>query len=223
LSDYKNSTNKHKSENHFVIIGDIIRSREFTDRYELQKSFLMTLNDVQAVYTTGLTSPLTITIGDEFQAVMQNADDLYDMLFDIENRLYPATLRYGFGIGLIHTELNRERSIGMDGPAFYYAREAVENARKSDKRYELRSTDETLGKRVNLLLDWLDVSTRRWSREKKSILHYHNKNKSQVEIASLVKLTQPAVSQHIKDPFMKLVLRTQQQIQSEIGVLLESR
>jgi predicted DNA-binding protein YlxM (UPF0122 family) len=129
-------------------------------------------------------------------------------------------IRYGFGIGTIETEINYTAAIGMDGPAFHNARAAVECARKSKIRYAIRCPDKLAEERLNILLNWIDTSTKKWNMDKHTILFYYKRNYKQTEIAEMVQMSQPAVSQHINSPVFQLILRTQNQIQHEINTLL---
>ncbi len=214
---------RKSSAKYFVLIGDIVGSRELPQRSSLQKKFADTLKTVQEKYAAAIISPLTLTIGDEFQAVLQNADHLFDILRETELALDDVTFRYGLGIGNIDTEINRQYSIGMDGPAFHFAREAVEEARIRNIRFRCRCDDPFKEKRLNILLGWLDVSTHSWSKEKKMIFHLRTMEMAQKQIAEHVGMSQPAVSQHINAAVFKLAGETEIQIQQEINRILEGR
>jgi len=208
---------------YFVLIGDIVRSRELPQRSSLQKKFVDTLKTVQEKYAGSIISPLTLTIGDEFQAVFQTADHLFDILREMDLALDGVTFRYGLGVGGIDTEINRQYSIGMDGPAFHLAREAVEQARTEKARFRFRCSDSFSEKRLNILLGWLDVSTRTWSKEKKRIFHLRTMHMAQKQIAEQVGMSQPAVSQHINTALFRLAGATEEQIQQEINRILEDK
>lgn len=44
-----------------------------------------------------------------------------EIITEIESVLYPVNIRFGVGIGKITTEINRELSIGADGPGYMIA------------------------------------------------------------------------------------------------------
>ncbi len=208
--------------NYFVVIGDIIRSRSVPNRYELQESFAMTLREVQHNYGDQITSPLTLTIGDEFQAIISIANGLFKMMYEIELQLKNVELRYGLGIGEIYTPINKISSIGMDGPAFHLAREAVEEARREGIRYKFKHKGELAEKRINTLFRWMDVTTRKWNKQRKAILQYYQEEYTQQEIARWVQISQPAVSKNINDPYFKLVDQTQRLIIKELNHILQT-
>lgn len=208
---------------YLVIIGDIIGSRGIKNRKEVQQKFINTLNKSSVSHETSVVSPLTLTIGDEFQVVLSDSEMLFDTLYQIESSMEGISLRYGFGLGGIDTEINRESAIGMDGPAFHYARNAVETARSMNKIYVFRCTDKSAEARINMLLDWLNVTTTKWNIQKKSILFYYRKHWTQTKIAGKIGITQPAVSQHLKDPAFTLVNSTQMSVQTDINKIIQGR
>ncbi len=204
----------------FTVIGDMIGSRKLENRSGIQKKFSAALKTIQKRHKEQIVSPLTVTIGDEFQAILKDTSQLFNTLYEIEQSLKSVSLRYGFGIGIITTEINYSAAIGMDGPAFHNARAAIEQARKSGRHYALRCEDTFIEKRLNTLLNWLDISTTNWSSEKRTILHLYRHNVTQKEIARLVSMSQSAVSQHINAPAFHLVHQTQLLIQDEINRVL---
>jgi len=208
---------------YLVIIGDIIKSRELNNRYQVQQEFDSAVHETQMTYGEGLISPITLTIGDEFQSVMRNGRGLFRIIDDLDLKMRPVQLRYGIGIGTINTAINSEISIGMDGPAFHMARDALEYCRKEEIRYNFRFEDHDLEQRVNILLNWIDASTKNWSDEKRNILIYKEKTYTQVKIAELTKMSQPAVSQHLKSPYFELIRKTRNMIEEELQKILEGQ
>lgn len=211
------------AQQYFVIIGDMVQSREIRERQKVQEAFQQALQRVQQEYERGIVSPLTLTIGDEFQAVLNKADRFFFMINRLEEYLPEIRFRYGLGVGTISTTLNRQAAIGMDGPAFHFARQALEQARQYQRRIVFACTQSKVTKRIDLLFHWIDVVTSTWSKEKRRILRLSQLRLTQKAIAEAIGISQPAVSQHIRQPVFKLVLQTQQVIEEEISDLLEVR
>ncbi|MBI9108763.1 MAG: hypothetical protein JEZ04_18620 [Spirochaetales bacterium] len=114
-----------------ALIADIVQSKEIPEREQFQKkisSILSSLNNE----STGVISPYTITLGDEFQAVYENADNLIKDIIHIICKLYPVRIRFSIGINVLTTELNDKSALGMDGPAFHIARDGIEILKKYD-------------------------------------------------------------------------------------------
>lgn len=188
---------------YIVVIGDIISSRKVEKRNDLQKKLLEVFNDLNASDDEHyLVSPYTITLGDEFQAVYKKADDLFLDSISILEKAYPQTIRFSFGIGEISTELNREQSIGMDGRAFYLAREGIERLKEQRGNFKFSIhglEDPEMEKLYNNFLFIFSNLLEGWHRNRYFILRSSMAGKAVKEIAKEVKLTETAVYMNIYD------------------------
>jgi len=113
-----------------AVIGDIVDSRRLQNREETQNRLMMVLKKVNNTYSSNLVSAFIVTLGDEFQGVV-NSDALH-ILDEISMSMHPTKLRFGLGIGTILTQIDRGASIGADGPAYWSAREAIKFAHKDN-------------------------------------------------------------------------------------------
>lgn len=188
---------------YMVVIGDIISSRKVEKRNDLQKKLVDVFNDLNATdYENHLVSPYTITLGDEFQAVYEKADDLFLDSIRILEKAYPQKIRFSFGIGEISTELNRKQSIGMDGSAFYLAREGIEKLKDQRGNYKFNVSgleDPEMEKLFNNFLFIFSNLLEGWHRNRYFILRSTMAGKAVKEIAKEVKLTETAVYMNIYD------------------------
>jgi len=223
IDAYLNSgAGKIMGQNYFVIIGDMVQSRNLNDRQKVQEAFGSALKNAQKTYGQGIVSPLTLTIGDEFQAVLDRAQDFFAIINHLEESLPDIRFRYGLGVGEISTALNRKAAIGMDGPAFHFARQALEQARQMKRRFVFVCASPKIQARIDLFFNWIDTITAGWSKEKLQILHLSQLRLKQKEVAAKIGISQPAVSQHMRQPVFRLVLQTQQVVLDEIDDLLRS-
>lgn len=158
-----------------VLIGDIEASREIEgeERESFQhklENILDNINDQEDI----LLSPYTITLGDEFQAVFERADNIFVHMFKIKAALHPVGVRFSLGIGNISTPINSEQAIGMDGPAFHAAREGIDILKDSGYLFHIRIADEEDDlnlKIVNGSLKLLAKQIRSWSKKRITIMH----------------------------------------------------
>jgi len=120
--------------NYICVIGDLVNSRQVSDRNRLQDQMETTLAAINAKRKDHLLSPCTITLGDEYQAVYKNAATLFPDFLSILHDLYPVKMRFSVGIGPLQTKVNPTMAIGMDGPAFHVAREALGKDFKRSER-----------------------------------------------------------------------------------------
>ena len=135
----KNNSLKEKGSNHYVLMGDMIKSGEKYDLEEL-KDFRKKIDALNNNYN--LVSPLTITLGDEFQGIVTSLEQGVAIIFDLEKQLiatdYPFRLRYALGYGHILTPINSEIAHGMYGEALTNTRRLLEKSvRDKRKRFGL--------------------------------------------------------------------------------------
>lgn len=111
---------------YIAIIGDLVESRKIADRLSVQQKYVGILSEMNEQYASLIVSRFAISLGDEFQGVLGSAQRIMEILNTISVRLYPQKIRFGIGVGKIVTDLEPDRSIGMDGSAFWRARSAIE-------------------------------------------------------------------------------------------------
>ncbi|WP_157971961.1 SatD family protein [Pleomorphovibrio marinus] len=86
-------------------------------------------------------SPLTITLGDEFQGVLKNEFSFYEVLTWIEKNKWRSNeeirLRYVLEYGQIETDINTEIAHGMMGEGLKIAREKLSNLKKEKALFSI--------------------------------------------------------------------------------------
>lgn len=121
---------------YLALIGDLVDSKQLARRAELQQRLAAVLRELNR--RSRPASPFTLTLGDEFQAVYASADTLFGDVLVIMRRLHPVRVRFAIGLGAIATPINRQRALGMDGPAFHRAREAMTELKNTPYRVRIR-------------------------------------------------------------------------------------
>lgn len=113
-----------------AFIGDLSGSRDLARdrRGEVQEQLTRLLEELNADLGDALLSRFTVTLGDEFQGLLCRPAVIAEVEWRLRRELPAVRLWTGVGFGQLDTPL-QERAIGMDGPAFHRAREAVERAR----------------------------------------------------------------------------------------------
>lgn len=119
-----------------AIIGDIIKSKELLDRGSIQTVLNNVLMKINKDYKDSIASDFLITLGDEFQGVLSTPEKVMDIIDIINTEMYPTKIRHGIGYGEIRTSINTYQAIGADGPAYYNARDAVNNLKQTEGKYE---------------------------------------------------------------------------------------
>ena len=123
---------------YIILMADIIGSRT-ADQAQLITDFKELVAAINEKNKDKLLSPLTITLGDEFQGVIQSIADAVNIVFDLEEALIRSNanfqLRYVIVEGLIETPINAEIAYGMMGDGLTRARKYLEHLKKDDTRF----------------------------------------------------------------------------------------
>jgi len=122
-----------RATNYLAIIGDIRRSRSAPHRAELQKRLEEGLSAVNENFRNVIAARFVITLGDEFQGLLSRPEEVVGVMAALDSVVGgEVAIRYGLGWGPVSTEL-REFALGMDGPCFHNAREAVAASKRADR------------------------------------------------------------------------------------------
>lgn len=189
-----------------ALIGDIEKSRSIAQRADVQDQLKQTLADLNARSNTGLSSPYTITLGDEFQALYADTASLWKDIFYIESVMQPVQIRFGMGLGEISTPLNQNAALGMDGPAFYQARDAITQIKKSKDRYKINGL-ESDGELINNTLALISDGRKKWEENRVHICYSMLCEDKVEQIASHLNISEQAVYKNIQGGSLKQLER----------------
>lgn len=208
---------------YIAIIADMIGSRTLDARHDVQLRLVETLNQVNRDYEDQIASNFTITLGDEFQGLLVNASKLLEIIEKIKAAMHPVDLRFGIGIGEISTEINRMQSIGADGPAYWFARSAIDHLKKENdydvSRSQLQlSSKEDWVEVVNDSLKLCDYVESKWVKSQRefidlSIMNYgFNLDFKQIEIAETFGMSVQMVNKKLQNTGYYQYIRLKQSI-----------
>lgn len=196
------------SNNPYVaIIGDIKDSKKISNRSEVQKKLKSILDEINIKYNADISSKFIITLGDEFQGLLCNGANAMHMISDIERKMYPIHIRFGVGVGTITTDVNKEMSLGADGPGYYNARNAIEFLKNDEKknqtnaadtRIEVEDDNQATTMMINTILSLVTVIKSSWSdRQREIIWDMLEHQDSQMDVANRLNIKQPAVQKSL--------------------------
>jgi len=141
---------------YFILMADIIGSSE-TAGNKLMKDFNKVVTQINENQQELLLSPLTITLGDEFQGIVKNLPAGIETILKIEETLIllqlDFKLRYVLHYGSIETPINTEIAHGMLGKGLATARKKLEELKsEKDNRFLIDSGDPKTDGLLNNLL-----------------------------------------------------------------------
>ncbi|QUI25540.1 hypothetical protein HZI73_26030 [Vallitalea pronyensis] len=119
-----------------VINIDMVNSRKLSQRLTIQDELLEMVDDFNKEYTSLLLSPMTLTLGDEWQAVLKKPEKTYFIIDQLQQVFKKAHINIyaGVGIGEISTAIYSDTR-KMDGECFILAREAIKIVKNKNVFY----------------------------------------------------------------------------------------
>ncbi len=115
---------------YLTMICDIKNSKQLKDRETVQYKLIDTLKGVNEVFKSSIACPFLITLGDEWQGLLNFPCDYPAVLSYMQKNLGGIIFYCGIGVGEVSIH-NFELTVNqLDGPSFYKARKAVKVAKQ---------------------------------------------------------------------------------------------
>lgn len=214
-----------KTQKLLAIIGDIIDSKNIKNRNKVQNKLNRVLKKMNKDYKEYIVSQWTITLGDEFQVLIKPNIEIFKMLDYISYKMDPVNIRFGLGFGEIYTDIQYERSIGSDGPAYWNAREAIsiihQNNYYGNSKISFKSENEN-DDILNNLIYYTDWMRENWTRTQKEILYtlleddIYDENFKQKPLVKKIGVSKSSISRRVSSSGIQLYLASRNSIAKEI-------
>ncbi|HEM3582111.1 TPA: SatD family protein [Streptococcus suis] len=204
--------------NYIAIIGDIVNSKQTSNRSSIQERLKQQLNRINHSFAQDFASPFTITKGDEFQALCKPNPYIFLIIDQIQLAFRDEVeIRFGIGLGEILTAIDPKLSIGADGPAYWEARKAIDfihdNHDYGTSKIAFSSEYKQIDRVINSLLTSSDFIKATWNRSQTDLFEtliskkIYQEEFTQKPIAEKMKLSQSAFTKRLKSSGIKLYFR----------------
>ncbi len=177
-----------------ILMADVINSRKLKGKIVAEKLAAIVTNANKS-FKKNILSPLTITLGDEFQAVLDSPETAIRIIISIEEQMIsincPFKLRYAFHSGEIETSLNKKIAHGMIGKGLTKTREILDDVKKDNERFFIFSnkTDKVLNNFFILYRSFVD----KWKQKDFKTITLFIKNDDYKTVAKLNHTTASAM------------------------------
>ena len=202
---------------YLALIADVIDSKMVQERFDLQKQLEKTLQTMNELFGEFLASSFTLTLGDEFQALLKVDAPVFQMIDTLRSLLTPTQLRFGIGLGEIVTDIDPLQSIGADGPAYWNARAAINLVHQKNDygntQIYFSSGKEKQDFFVNALIASGEAIRSGWRGSQEEILldllkrFVYSENFSQQDLAQSLDINPSALSKRLKSSSIRVYLR----------------
>ncbi|CAN7421012.1 SatD family protein [Phenylobacterium sp. LjRoot225] len=157
---------RHRDYTHAVVMGDLIRSEAAPSVERLHSLFNRVIDEMNAAKVAEIASPLTITLGDEFQGLCRSLAGGLEIIKALRLTLLAEKVECRFALGVIRLEtpLRQDRAWNMMGAGLAATREKLADKRGPNAyRFHLpeepvlQALLEAIGYSVTLVeLDWTE-------------------------------------------------------------------
>ena len=202
---------------YLALIADVIDSKMVQERFDLQKQVEKTLQKMNELFGDYLASRFTLTLGDEFQALLKVDARIFQIIDTLRSELTPTQLRFGIGLGEIVTAIDPLQSVGADGPAYWNARAAINFVHQKNDygntQIYFSSGKENKDFFVNALIASGEAIRSGWRDSQEEILlnllkrSVYSESFSQQDLAQSISINPSALSKRLKSSSIRVYLR----------------
>ena len=202
---------------YLALIADVIDSKMVQERFDLQKQLENTLQKINELFKDCLASAFTLTLGDEFQALLKVDAPVFQIIDTLRSELTPTQLRFGIGLGEIVTAIDPLQSVGADGPAYWNARAAINFVHQKNDygntQIYFSSGKENQDFFVNALIASGEAIRSGWRDSQEEILlnllkrSVYSESFSQQDLAQSLAINPSALSKRLKSSSIRVYLR----------------
>jgi len=177
----------------FVIMADIVDSSSY-EGGRLMHDFKAIVAQVNKQYDDDIVSPLTITLGDEFQGIVKDLQSAVTIIFALDEALLNAELefdlRYIVNYGEVETPINKEKAYEMLGEGLTSARKQLESMKSNGREVRVSGIAKKVEEKLNLALQLYRSLYDDWHTKDRKLVHEFLQNDDYKELARV----------HDKDP-----------------------
>ena len=169
-----------------IVMADVIKSSTFSAS-ALMKDFKLLVERTNKLFENEIVSPLTITLGDEFQGVVKDLSAAIELVFYLDQELLKAEfqLRYALQLGEIETPINKKTAHEMLGNGLTRARENLQYGKEENKRFSISGYVDSHNEKLDKAFMLYDYFYKNWSAKEKPIVYQFLQGKEYKEVAEI--------------------------------------
>ena len=180
-----------------ALIGDMVQSRALSANAcaKAQQEFAGLVKLLNQRFRKSIASRFVVTLGDEFQGLLQTAEVIPELIWTIEADYSARQIRIGVGFGVLHTPI-QPTALNIDGPVLHEARAAITLAR--DRRM-LGGVFRGFGAQDDVLTGYAQALRHirsSWTDRQREVVGLLRDGLTQAEIAERLGVSKQAVSEH---------------------------
>lgn len=187
------------SRHEYVVLGDVVGSRDIEDREGFRDAIASVLGAVNERYADDVVGEFALVKGvDEIAGVVRDPRNLYRLLRDVVAAARPGAIRFAVVYGEIDVDAAGDSVVAMDGPAFHRADELLADVADADLYLAFAGRwpplDGFVGACVNLLL----MAREDWTDRQRAMVAAYEEAGTQAAVADRFGVSQQTVSSTLR-------------------------
>ncbi|MBL3658243.1 SatD family protein [Fulvivirga sediminis] len=142
-----------QKEKYYIVMADIIDSSDKAGE-SLMQHFKEMVASVNEELSEKIISPFTITLGDEFQGIVNSLQTAVEVIFLMDEILLEAEqaykLRFVINFGVIDTPINRHQAYEMLGDGLTVARRTLGELKSAESDILVAGIDKRVQENLNM-------------------------------------------------------------------------
>lgn len=206
-------------ERAFVVLGDVVGSREVEDREALQRDLQDSIGEINQRYENDIRASFSLLKGvDELGGVLTGISALYDVIKTVYRSTYPTAVRFAGAYDGVDVGSERKEVAEMDGPAFHRADDLLSDLDVDGRLFALYTGEDLLdiliGNYVNLCLMQMDE----WTHREMEIIDTYERMGTQSAAAGELDVSQQRVSNVIRETNWKEFRRMESDLNDALAI-----
>ncbi|MGO4773179.1 SatD family protein [Flavobacterium sp. W22_SRS_FK3] len=152
----------------FILMADIISSGK-KKQNQLMLDFKNIVHEINQSYQSDILSPLTITLGDEFQGIPKDLPTAINIILSLEENIIHEKLnfqlRYSLHQGEIDTPINADIAYEMLGSGLTKARQKLNNLKTEKSKFAISIENKLKNSILSNAFKIFENITQKWNLE----------------------------------------------------------
>ncbi|MEM7107082.1 MAG: SatD family protein [Bacteroidota bacterium] len=176
-----------QANSHYILMSDIIDSSS-KQGDSLMKAFKNVVAHVNREFSKQILSPLTITLGDEFQGVVSDLKAAIDIIFYLDEEVLDHTptfsLRHVVNYGFIQTPINPTNAHEMLGDGLTQARRVLNQIKSTHADVVIIGLDAEVSHKLKLAFELYRSLYNDWTKKDRKIAYLFLKHNDYRTVAT---------------------------------------
>lgn len=183
------------TRNEYVVLGDVVGSRNIEDRESFRDSIEAVLEAVNERYGDDVVGEFALVKGvDEIAGVLRDPRNVYELLRDVVSAARPGAIRFAVVYGEIDVGAAADTVVEMDGPAFHRADETLADVAEADLYVAFSGRRPPLDPLIATCINLLLMAREDWTDRQRAMVDAYRETGRQASVADRLGVSQQTVS-----------------------------